>query len=437
MSGRRKVVSLRLRLVAPNPKAVQPGYAPGRRKGGSPPLALMQVAALTPPGVDVAITDENVESIPFDEPADLVGITALTAAAPRAYQIAAEFRSRGVPVVMGGIHASVVPEEASQHVDAVVIGEAEGVWARVVEDARRGGLQRLYRSDDHPPLDRMPSPRRDLIHVRRYRVPNVLQATRGCPFDCSYCAVTSFFGRTYRCRSLDAVMEEYAGLPDGPVAFLDDNIVGHPPFAQQLFARLKEVKRTFACQASATLLRAGELIQQAADAGCRLVFVGLETLSAANLAKVGKRINRVDAYRELVKRLHDHGIACVGSFMVGMDDDDSSVFDRTVDWAEDAGIDVGQFSVLTPFPGTRLYRELDAEGRVVERDWSRYDGTHVVFRPAKLSIEELEAGLRRMYARFYSWGRIARRSAAGLNPLVGFVNGMYYQSIKRWLAAPA
>lgn len=416
-------------------KAVRPGYRPRYRKGFAPPLALMQVAALTPPEVEVAITDENVEAIPFDEPVDLVGITALTAAAPRAYQIAAEFRARGVPVVMGGIHASVVPDEALQHVDAVVIGEAEEVWPRVIEDARRGELQRVYRNDHYPSLERAPGARRDLINPRRYRVPNVMQATRGCPFDCSYCAVTSFFGRTYRCRPLDAVVNECAELRDGPVVFVDDNLVGHPPFARDLFARLKELKRIFACQASITLLRAKDLIRQAAEAGCRLVFVGLETLSAANLARVGKRINRIDTYRELVKRLHDHGIACVGSFMVGMDDDDPGVFDRTVDWAEEAGIDVGQFSLLTPFPGTRLYRELQAENRIIERDWSKYDGSHVVFRPIKLSVEELEAGLRRMYARFYSWGRIAKRSAS-LNPLVGFINAMYYRGVKRWLATP-
>jgi len=384
--------------------------------------------------VEIKVTDESLEPVCFDTDADLVGLTALTSTAPRAYEIADEFRARGVPVVMGGMHASALPEEALQHVDSVVIGEAEGLWPRVIQDLRQGNLQPIYRHQGFPDLAGVPPPRRDLVPLHRYYAQSTLQASRGCPFNCAYCAVTCFFGHTYRCRPVEEVMAECASLHARPLVFLDDNIVGRPSYARQLFERLRDLKTTFVSQASTTLLQTPELLRQASEAGCRLLFIGLETLSPANLAQMGKRINVVGKYRDLIKRLHDLDISCVGSFMFGMDDDDEDVFDRTADFAEEVGLDVGQFSILTPLPGTRLYNRLEAEGRIIERDWSKYDGGHVVFRPLRLSVEALEAGFRRLYERFYSLGATLRRCSRHLNSVAVLINTVYHRNVRRWLA---
>ncbi len=399
-----------------------------------PPLGLMIVAALTPEHHNVSIIDESAEPTdPTIEP-DLVGVTAMTAAAPRAYEVADGFRARGIPVVMGGMHASALPDEALEHVDAVVIGEAEGLWQQLLADFDAGGMRPVYRHTSFPPASSIPPARRDLIDTRRYIAKYVLQATRGCPFACSFCTVSTFFGRTLRTRPLDDIIAEASRFKGGPVSLIDDNIMGHPAFARELFARWSEVGKSFWSQASTTMLNAPELITQAANAGCKALFVGFESISSAQLAKVGKRFNVVEKYEELIKRLHDVGIAVAGSFMFGLDGDDEDTFERTAEFAERAQIDVGQFSILTPLPGTRLQRELEDAGRIVERDWSRYDGTHCTFRPVGMTAEKLEAGLHWVYERCYSWSSIMRRVGRRITPLVWMVNGIYNRRVAKWLA---
>ena len=396
-------------LIAPRqtPASDLP-YRPQRR-AVFPPLGLLTVAGLTPPGHNITIIDEGITELPDDIEADLVGITGATAAAPRAYQIADQLRRRGVRVVIGGIHATACPEEAAQHADAVVIGEAEHQWPLVVRDAERGELKKFYRNDSWPELAGFPAPRRDLIDPKRYVLPNTMQTTRGCPFDCAYCSVTTFFGRTYRTRPVDEVLAEINSMPPGPLILIDDNIMGNPRYARELFARLKDAGRKWFSQASVTMLKTPDLIKKAAEAGCVVLFVGLETLSQTNLEAVGKKINVVAQYKELVKVLHDNGIAIVGSFMFGLDDDDPDVFDRTVEFAIDARIDAALMSILTPLPGTRLYAELDRQGRIFDRDWSHYDGAHATFRPAKMTAEQLVEGYVRAVRSFYSGWSIFRR----------------------------
>lgn len=396
-------------LIAPRQVPVRElPYRPWRRPV-FPPLALLTVAALTPPGHKVSLIDEGVQGLPDDLEADLVGITAATTTAPRAYEIADALRRRGVRVVLGGIHATALPEEAAQHADAVVIGEAEGLWPQVVADAAAGELKKFYRNTGLPELAGLPAPRRDLINAKKYVLPNTAQSTRGCPFDCAYCSVTAFFGRTYRTRPVDEVMDEVLTMPPGPVAFIDDNIMGNPRYARELFARLRDAGRKWCSQASVTMLKTPDLIASAAESGCVLLFVGLETLSQQNLDAVGKHINTVEEYKRLVKVLHDHGVAIVGSFMFGLDDDDPDVFDRTVEFALDARIDASLMSILTPLPGTRLYAELERQGRIFDRDWSHYDGAHATFRPAKMTPDQLVEGLIRAVRSFYSGWSIVRR----------------------------
>ncbi len=399
-----------------------------------PPLGLMTVAALTPDRHNVTIIDESVEAADTTIEPDIVGLTAMTAAAPRAYELADAYRARGVPVVMGGMHASAVPEEALQHVDAVVIGEAEGQWQKLLADFEAGSMKPIYRNETLPPASSIPPARRDLVDTRRYVAKHTLQATRGCPFACSFCAVSTFFGSTLRTRPVEDVLDEAAALDGEPITLVDDNIMGRPDYARELFARWADVGKSFWSQASTTMLKTPELITQAAEAGCKALFVGFESISAAQLEKIGKRFNLIEKYEELVARLHDAGIAVVGSFMFGLDGDEEDVFERTAEFAERAEIDVGQFSILTPLPGTRLYRELDEAGRIFDRDWSHYNGAHVTFEPIGMTADKLEAGFQWVYERFYSWRSIVRRVGRRISPLIWTVNAIYNRRVKRWLS---
>lgn len=399
-----------------------------------PPLGLMTVAALTPERHNVTIVDEAAEAADLSIEPDLIGLTAMTAAAPRAYDLAEEYRARGVPVVMGGMHASALPQEALEHVDAVVVGEAEGQWQQLLEDFEAGEMRRLYDSDEFPPASSIPPARRDLIDTRQYTAKHVMQATRGCPFACSFCTVSTFFGRTLRTRPIDDVIAEASQIKGTPVTLIDDNIMGHPEYARELFTRWADVGKPFWSQASTTMLQTPELITEAAEAGCKALFVGFESISQAQLAKVGKRFNVIEKYDELIKRLHDAGIAVVGSFMFGLDGDDEDVFERTVEFAERAKIDVGQFSILTPLPGTSLYRDLEDAGRIIDRDWSRYNGSQVTFEPIGMSVEMLQHGFQRIYERFYSWRSIIRRVGRRIAPLVWTVNVIYNRRVANWLS---
>ncbi len=402
---------MRVLLISPDRRDVVAARANGapRVKATFPPLSLLQVAALTPPDVEVSLADEAVGDIDFDLACDLVGITAFTSSAPRAYEVAAAFRSRGVPVVLGGMHASACPQEALRHCDAVVVGEAEGAWPEVVADAQRGRLRRVYRNREYPDLRETPPPRRDLINRHDYLAPDTVQATRGCPHDCSFCSVSSFFGRRIRSRPAAAVAQEAASLPGRYVIFVDDNIMSVPSYARQLFERLMGSGKKWMGQASTAVLENADLIRLAARSGCRAFFVGLETLSDGALKQVNKGFNVVSRFKDLVARLHEHGIGVVGAFIFGFDGEDESVFDRTVEFADKARIDVPQYSILTPLPGTPLHVQMEREARIIDRDWSHYDGSHVVFAPRGTTPERLVDGLRQALKHSYSRLDILRR----------------------------
>ncbi|MFB3880250.1 MAG: radical SAM protein [Armatimonadota bacterium] len=374
-----------------------------------PPLSLLQVAALTPPDVEVQVVDEAVRDIDFSVEADLVGITAFTSSAPRAYDVADAFRRRGVPVVLGGMHASACPEEALEHCDAVVIGEAEGKWPQLLADAQQGRLRRVYRSDVYPDLQWNPVPRRELVRRGDYLAPDTLQATRGCAHDCAFCSVSSFFGRTIRTRKAQAVADEVCSLPGRVIVFVDDNIMTAPGYARDLFERLVGSGKRWMGQASTAVLENTQLVRLAARSGCRALFVGLESLSDGALKRVNKGFNVVHRFRDLVSRLHDSGIGVIGAFIFGFDGDDESTFARTVEFVDETRIDLPQYSILTPLPGTPLYARMEAERRIMDRDWSHYDGSHVVFSPRGTTPEKLLDGLRAALKHSYSRAGILRR----------------------------
>ena len=396
---------MRLELIVP---ATQENIR-RRKKGLIPPLGLAMVAALTPPEVEVFLTDENVTDIDFQKKIDLVGITALTVTAPRAYEIADNFRAMGVKVILGGTHPSVLPEEASQHADAVVIGEAEGIWPNLVNDFKANKLQRVYRQREQPSLVNLPIPRRDLFAKGAYYVRNTLSATRGCPYSCSFCSVTSLFGHTYRCRPVEEVLKEIETLNQKEfIVFVDDNIVGNPRFAEELFRALLPYKIKWVSQASVMVARNDELLKLAAASGCADLFIGFETLSPANLAAVGKKVNIVDEYETVIKKIHSHGIAIHGFFILGLDEDDEEVFRRTLNFAQKMRLESAQFAWPVPYPGTTFYESLDKAGRIVTKDWSQYE-SNVVFEPKLMSREMLQQQRYWVWHEFYSLPSIWRR----------------------------
>jgi radical SAM superfamily enzyme YgiQ (UPF0313 family) len=372
-------------------------------------LTLTTLAALTPPDIEVKITDENVEPIDFEEDVDLVGVTGMIMHAPRAYQIAQRFRQRGIPVVMGGPHASSLPLEAKEHVDAVVIGEAENVWEGLIEDYKNGCLRPFYKAGAFCSMERLPFPRLDLLHKDAYMTINCVQTTRGCPHQCDFCHVTHFFGKTYRCRPVDEVIEEVKRLEGDFLVFIDDNIAGNRRYAKELFTRLKPLKKKWASQASMTLTRDPELLKLAAESGCVSLFIGVESLSPENLKDVNKTFNHVHQFEEAMKAVHDHDIMVVAGLIFGLDYDDEGVFERTLRFCERNRIELPSFFVLTPLPGTPLFQRMESEGRLLHKDWAQYNGATVVFKPRLMTEETLQCGFNWACKEAYSWDSIFKR----------------------------
>ena len=352
------------------------------------------------------------EPVDLNAPADWVAITAATASAPRAYEIADAFRARNIPVVMGGIHATVLPDEAATHVDAVVIGEAEPVWQTVLADLAGNRLKPRYESDGFHDLAGMPVPRRDLLKAERYLTINVVQTARGCPNACTFCTVSAIFGRRYRFRPVTEVVDELRGL-GGWVGFVDDNIVGNPNRAKELFEALIPLNLRWIGQGELTMAKDPELLKLARRSGCQAMFVGLESVSAENLRATKKSSNMGYDMGEAIGRIHKSGIEIIGSFVLGLEGDDPGVFKRTADFARKHKLAAAQFSVLTPFPGTVVHQQLEQEGRIEDHDWSHYTMSNVVFRPRQMSAERLREGQRETYGRFYSLPSIFARSLTG------------------------
>jgi radical SAM superfamily enzyme YgiQ (UPF0313 family) len=403
-----------------------------RKRGLIPPLGLAMVAAVTPPEVEVSLIDENVTDIDFKKQIDLVGITVLTVTAPHAYEIAAKFRARGVKVILGGHHTSILPEEASQYADAVVIGEAEAIWPNLVNDFKANKLQKVYRQHEQLSLVNLPIPRRDLFAKGAYYITNTISITRGCPYSCSFCSVTSFFGHTYRCRPVEEVLKEIETLNQKEfIVFVDDNIVGNPKFAEELFRALIPYQIKWVSQASVTVARNDELLKLAAASGCQDLFIGFETLSPANLVTVGKKFNIVDEYETVIKKIHSHGIAIHGFFILGLDEDDEEVFERTLHFAQKMRLESAQFAWPVPYPGTAFYEFLDKTGRIVIKDWAQYE-SNVVFEPKLILRDMLQQRRDWVWREFYSlpsiWRRvgIARRNLREL-----WAVNLYYRNFWR------
>lgn len=376
-----------------------------------PQLTMPLLAAYTPAHWEVSHTDEIVQQVNFNERVDLVGITANTAAAPHAYALAAEFRRRGVAAVIGGPHATLMPEEVAEHADAVVVGEGELVWPQLLRDFERGDLKRIYRSCELPDLKQMPAPRWDLIKGRAYGR-GVTIATRGCPFACEYCSIPQMYQRRMRYRPVGEIVDEIRKMPGRALIFWDDNIGADRAYAKELFAAIAPFKRWWTSQCTADVAFDDEFMDLAARSGCKALFLGFETISQSSLNSANKRHNRAGEYSEIIRRFHAHRIAVQAGVVFGFDHDDRSIFRSTVEFYRSAGLDSATVSVLVPFPNTPLFNRLDAEGRILTRDWSKYNGKKdVVFQPALMSPEELLMGTEWASRQFYSLSSIVERMA--------------------------
>lgn len=391
---------------------------PGRRDriGSSSALAIPQntlptIASLTP--LDhVRIMDELVEKINFDYPADIVGITSMTDNACRAYEVADIFAAKRIPVVLGGPHPTVAPNEALKHADAVVIGEAEGVWQTIIDALRVGKRpQGIYRNETQPAMDQAPWPVRNPERRGLYLDVDMIQLSRGCPFQCEFCSVAQFFGQKLRRRSIKSILENLERLCGKQVFFVDDNLTGDRHFARELFNGMIGLGKRWVGQV--TIATAGDeaLIDLMAKSGCMGVFVGLESINQDSLSLTNKRHNQPAHYSLQIHRFRRAGIPVLGSFIFGFDADDETVFDRTLDFALNARLDAAEFRMLTPFPGTKLYERLERENRLLYRDWwLSKDSETVLFRPARMSPEALQKGWVKALRGFYCAARTGKRS---------------------------
>jgi len=379
-----------------------------------PPLGLATLAAYLSPDDEAVIEDEHVAPLRFDDRPDLVAIQVYITNARRAYRLADHYRARGAYVVLGGLHVTSLPEEAAPHADTIFLGPGEQTFPDFLTDFRAGRPARRYVSTSGRTLHRVPPIRRDLIRRRNYLVPNSIVVTRGCPQHCDFCYKDAFFegGRSFYTQRVDDALAEIDRLPGRHLYFLDDHLLGNIRFAGELFEGMRGMNRLFQGAATVDSILRGDLIERAAGAGLRSIFVGFETLAPANLVSSNKRQNLGRDYAAVTNRLHSLGIMVNGSFVFGMDNDDEDVFRRTVDWAIDHGITTATFHIQTPYPGTRLFARMEAEGRIVTRDWDAYDTRHVVYRPARLSPRALKDGYDWAYREFYRWASIASGSLA-------------------------
>jgi radical SAM superfamily enzyme YgiQ (UPF0313 family) len=374
-----------------------------------PPLGLATIASFFHPDDDITLQDEHVETLDLNDKPDLVVIQVYITSAYRAYELADHYRKKGAYVTLGGLHVTSLPEEACIHADTIFLGPGEDTWPQFLQDFRAGQPQKVYQSRLRS-LVGLPPVRRDLIKRHLYLVPNSIVVSRGCPHTCDFCYKEAFFkgGKSFYTQLVDDALTEIERLPGQHLYFLDDHLFGKPDFAAALFDGMKGMGRVWQAAATVQSILQPGLLEKAVAVGLRSMFVGFETLNPSNLREQHKFHNLNRDYNAAIQRLHSMGVMINGSFVFGMDDDDASVFDRTVEWAVNQGIETATFHILTPYPGTALYARMSQQHRILHQQWDLYDTRHVVYQPAKLSAETLETGYWKCYQEFYRWSNIVQ-----------------------------
>jgi radical SAM superfamily enzyme YgiQ (UPF0313 family) len=376
-----------------------------------PPLGLASLASWCAADDRVEIVDQHVMPLLLDDSPDLVGIEVYITNARRAYEIADQYRKKGVRVILGGLHVTSMPDEAALHADHIFLGPADESFPRFLADLASGCPARVYRSQERSIVG-IPPIRRDLIQRDLYLVPNSIVVSRGCPHHCNFCYKDAFFegGRSFYVQQVDEALAEIDRLPGRHLYFLDDHLLGNKRFAENLFAGMRGMNRLFQGASTVDAILRGDLIERAAEAGLRSIFLGFETLDPATLKNANKPQNVGRDYELAIKRLDSLGVLINGSFVFGLDGDGPDVFGRTVDWAVSQGLTTATFHIATPYPGTAFFEEIASQGRLLHRDWDRYDTRQVVFQPKGMSAEQLEAGYHKAYEDFYSWRNISKAS---------------------------
>jgi radical SAM superfamily enzyme YgiQ (UPF0313 family) len=383
------------------------------------PLTLTTLAALVPEELDaeVVVVDEGIYDIDWDAEADIVGISAITGTAPRSYELADHFRKRGVPVVLGGVHPTLVPAEAAEHADSVVVGYAEETWPQLLRDHFLGdGMENLYVQGHDLSLAGRPFPKREMLPGAKFATTHTIEATRGCIHGCEFCVVPSAWGKPLQ-KPVSEVISDIAQMEARRLIFLDLNLIADVEYAKELFEALIPLNIKWGGLATTTFAWDEELLDLAAKCGCRGILIGFESLSKESLAETRKVFNARRDYRDIVGRIHERGIAIMGCFVFGFDHDTTETFDATVDFVIEARIDLPRYAILTPFPGTPLFRRLKSAGRIISEDWTYYDGQHVNFMPERMTPNELLHGTERAWKRTYGYRSMVKRLLGARNQL--------------------
>lgn len=379
-----------------------------------PPLGLATLAAYLDSADEINLQDQHVEKLILDDSPDLVLIQVYITNAKRAYSIAKQYRDRGIFVALGGVHVTALPEEAMQYADTIFLGPAEQTFPEFLNDFKLKQTKKRYVSTTGRSIVDQPPIRRDLIKREKYLVPNSIVISRGCPHHCDFCYKDAFFkgGKSFYTQRIDEILWEIDRLPGKHLYFLDDHLFGNPIFAAELFEAMKGMGRIFQGAATVKSILDGNLVEKAAKAGLRSLFVGFETFAPENLIQSNKNQNLKQNYEQAAQRLHNLGIMINGSFVFGLDNDDKDVFKRTVEWGINNSITTSTYHILTPYPGTRLYDSMNQRGRIISNDWDLYDTRHVVYKTQSLTAEELEKGYWWAYTEFYKWNNVFKAAIA-------------------------
>ena len=413
---------LRIALVSPKGPLYRHRTGIFRKDLRAGPLTLTTLASLVPEDIpaDISIYDEGIEDIPEDLDASLVGMTVITGTAVRSYELAKQYRSRGIPVVLGGPHVTLVPDEAEQHADSIVTGYAEETWPLLLRDFVRNQLKPRYEMRKDFSFEQMPQipfARRELLKKKAYKTVNTFEATRGCIHRCSFCVVPHAWGTRPFQKPIGHVIDDIRQSGAKHVLFYDLNLLADFNYARELFTALIPLKLKWFGLSTVLIGKSPELMELCAKSGCRGLLIGFESMSTAGLDDCNKRFNAPDTYRELVEMLHKHRISVMGTFVFGSDSDTEDSFEEVKDFVLSAGVDLPRFSLLTPFPGTELFFKLEREGRLLTRDWSLYDGQHLVFEPKNFSADKLLKGHEKIWREVYSYRAMWNRIGLHNDPL--------------------
>ena len=376
----------------------------------SPSLALLTLAALTPEKHHVVIDDENINPINLDDSPDLVGITVNVDTSTRAYEIANSYRSRNIPVILGGIHASVNKDEALKNASSVCVGEADNLWRTILKDCENGDLKQIYFDGQPVDLTKVPAPNRNIIKQSKYLYTNILYTSRGCPYLCEFCYNScDYVHKQYRNRSIQNVLDEIDSFSTKQVMFIDDNFIGNIRWTREFLKAIKYKGLTWHAAVSSNIVNHEELLDEMQETGCRSLFIGFESINKNSIKSVQKNQNQIDKYEKLIDSLHQRGIMVNASMVFGFDDDGPKVFQHTLDWLVANKVETVTAHILTPYPGTKLFKKLKEQARIVDFDWRQYNTSNVVYKPNQMTAQELSRGYNWLYKEFYSMKNIVKR----------------------------